>query len=86
MNNFTIVGYLSEEPIENIETGEVELKVDIKKTNVNVVVKARGLLAENIIRFGHAKQLVGIKGEFENNKQLIVQKITFLTTRQMEEF
>ena len=85
MSEFTIVGHLMEEPIENIETGEVELKVNISKSNANVVVKTRDILADNAIRYGDVEQLVGIRGYFEDNNQLVAEKITLIKTIKMVE-
>ena len=85
MSEFTIVGHLIEEPIENIETGEVELKVNISKNNANVIVKVRDILADNAIKYAYIDQLIGIKGEFEDKNQMVAKKITFLDTRKTEE-
>lgn len=87
MNQFTIVGHLVEEPIENLETGEVELKINIYQNNItaDVVVKTNGILADNAIKYGHIAQLIGVKGHFEDNGQLIADKITFLNTKLGEE-
>lgn len=85
MSEFTIVGHLIEEPIENIETGEVELIVNISKNNANVIVKVRDILADNAIKYAYIDQLIGIRGYFEDKNQMVAEKITFLDTRKMEE-
>lgn len=85
MSEFTIVGHLIEEPIENIETGEVELRVNISKNNANVIVKVRDILADNAIKYAYIDQLIGIRGYFEEKNQMVAEKITFLDTRKMEE-
>lgn len=84
MIEFTIIGHLIEEPIENIETGEVELKLKTCKRNASIVVKTRGILANNAIKYGYMEQLIGIKGYFEDNNQMFAEKITFLNTRKTE--
>ena len=85
MSEFTIVGHLIEEPIENIETGEVELKVNIRKNNANIIVKARNVLAHNVIKYAYIDQLIGIRGYFKDKNQMVAEKITFLDTRKTEE-
>lgn len=89
MNQFTIVGHLTEEPIENLETAEVELKVNVcvRKSNISadVVIKATGTLALNTIQYGYVDQLIGVVGHFEDNAQLVADKITFLNTKIREE-
>ena len=84
MNQFTIVGHLVEEPIENLETGKVELKISIntKEGYGNVIVTAKDEKIINYAKRGHKDNLVGVTVYLADKNRLVAERIEILGNRE----
>ena len=84
MNQFTIVGHLVEEPIENLETGEVELKISIKTKEGygNVIVTAKDEVIINYAKRGRKDNFVGVTVYLADKNRLVAERIEILGNRE----
>lgn len=84
MNQFTIVGHLVEEPIENLETGEVELKISIKTKEGygNVIVTAKDEVIINYAKRGRKDNFVGVVVYLADKNRLVAERIEILGNRE----
>lgn len=84
MNQFTIVGHLVEEPIENLETGEVELKISIKTKEGygNVIVTAKDEKIINYAKQGRKDNFVGVAVYLADKNRLVVERIEILGNKE----
>lgn len=84
IKDFSIVGHLVEEPIENLETGEVELKISIntKEGYGNVVVTTKNEEVINYAKRGHKDNLVAVAVYLADKNRLVVERITFLSNKE----
>lgn len=84
MNQFTIVGHLVEEPIENLETGEVELKISIKTKEGygNVIVTAKDEVIINYAKRGCKDNFVGVAVYLADKNRLVAERIEILGNRE----
>lgn len=77
MENIMLVGRLNGEPIENFETGLIELKVNVKNYN-NLLVKADAeKFGKKINKHFQKDSLIGFRGRFESAGQVIAEKLYF---------
>lgn len=84
MNQFTIVGHLVEEPIENLETGEVELKISIKTKEGygNVIVTAKDEVIINYAKRGRKDNFVGVTVYLADKNRLVAERIEILGNKE----
>ena len=84
IKDFSIVGHLVGEPIENLETGEVELKISIntKEGYGNVVVTTKNEEVINYAKRGHKDNLVAVTVYLADKNRLVVERITFLSNKE----
>ena len=84
MNQFTIVGHLVEEPIENLETGEVELKICIKtkEGHGNVIVTAKDDKVINYAKRGRKDNFVGVSVYLADKNKLVAERIEILGNKE----
>lgn len=84
MNQFTVVGHLVEEPIENLETGEVELKINTKTKEGygNVIVTAKDEVIINYAKRGRKDNFVGVAVYLADKNRLVAERIEILGNRE----
>lgn len=84
IKDFSIVGHLVEEPIENLETGEVELKISIntKEGYGNVVVTAKDEEIINYAKRGHKDNLVALTVYLADKNRLVAERIEILGNKE----
>ena len=84
IKDFSIVGHLVEEPIENLETGEVELKISIntKEGYGNVIVTAKSDEVIDYAKQGHKDNLVAVIVYLVDKNRLVAERIEILGNKE----
>ena len=84
MYQVDIIGYVLEEPIENIETGEVEFKINPSKTDIVQNIIFKNNLALIALRDAKKGYMTSVKGHFESAKRLVADRVVFIKTEEKE--